>query len=124
MCWRRMARRPTRKTAARSVPWRQTSQRAPATRVARASVDQGSTGAQAAQDAEAHHRHLAVVQWFEAKPGCVLLPKRWVVERSHAWAARLHRLARDDAQWAETLQGLHGAACAILIRQRVVDLVV
>jgi transposase len=29
-----------------------------------------------------------------AKRGFVLLPKRWVVERSFAWAARFRRLAR------------------------------
>jgi len=31
----------------------------------------------------------------EAKRGFVLLPRRWVVERSFAWAARFRRLARD-----------------------------
>lgn len=58
-------------------------------------MDQGYTGAQAAQDAAAHPRHLEVVKLPEAKKGFVLLPKRWVVERSHAWAARFRRLARD-----------------------------
>src|SRR5215813_993760 len=40
-------------------------------------VDQGYTGAQAA---EAHHRQLAVIKLPAAKQGFVLLPKRWVVE--------------------------------------------
>ena len=31
----------------------------------------------------------------EAKRGFVLLPRRWVVERSFAWMARFRRLARD-----------------------------
>src|SRR5215468_9205407 len=75
-------------------------------------VDQGYTGAQAA---EAHHRQLAVIKLPEAKRGFVLLPKRWVVERRHAWAARLRRLARDDAQVAEPLAGWHCVAFAILI---------
>jgi hypothetical protein len=44
--------------------------------VAPASVDQGDTGAQAAQDAEMHPRQLAVVKLSAAKPGCVLWPKR------------------------------------------------
>jgi transposase len=87
-------------------------------------VDQGYTGAQAAQEAAAHHMHLAVVKAPEAKKGLVLLPKRWVVERSKAWAARCRRLARDDAQWAETLKGLHVVAFAILMLKRVVELIV
>jgi transposase len=39
-------------------------------------VDQGSTGAQAAQDAQAHHMQLEVVKLPEAQKGFVLLPKR------------------------------------------------
>ena len=31
----------------------------------------------------------------EAKKGFVLLPRRWVVERSFGWMARFRRLARD-----------------------------
>jgi transposase len=87
-------------------------------------VDQGDTGAQAAQAAEAHPMQLEVVKRPEAKKGCVLLPKRWVVERSNAWAARFRRLARDDEQLAETLAGLHFVAFAILMRKRVVELIV
>jgi transposase len=87
-------------------------------------VDQGYTGAQAAQDAEAHHMQLEVVKLPEAKKGFVLLPKRWVVERSNAWAARFRRLARDYEQLAETLKGLHFVAFAILMLKRVVELIV
>jgi len=32
-----------------------------------------------------------VVRLPEAKPGFVLLPRRWVVERSFAWATRFRR---------------------------------
>jgi transposase len=84
-------------------------------------VDQGYTGAQAA---EAHHMQLAVVKLPEAKQGGVWLPKRWVVERRHAWAARLRRLARDDEQLAEPLAGLHCVAFAILMLKRVMALIV
>ena len=87
-------------------------------------VDQGYTGAQAAQAAEAHHMQLAVVKLPEAKQGFVLLPKRWGVERSHAWAARFRRLARDYEQLAETLAGLHFVAFAILMLKRIVELIV
>jgi transposase len=77
-------------------------------------VDQGYTGDQAAQDAAAHPMRLEVVKLPEAKKGLVLLPKRGVVERSNAWAARFRRLARDYEQLAETLAGLHFVAFAIL----------
>jgi transposase len=87
-------------------------------------VDQGYSGAQAAQDAETHHMQLAVVKLPEAKRGFVLLPKRWVVERSNAWAARFRRLARDYERLAETLAGLHFVAFAILMRTRFVELIV
>ena len=36
---------------------------------------------------------LEVVKLPEAKRGFVLLPRRWVVERSFGWAARFRRLA-------------------------------
>jgi hypothetical protein len=47
-----------------------------------------------------------------------------VVERSNTWAARFRRLARDDEPLAETLQGLHFVAFAILMLKRVVELIV
>jgi transposase len=87
-------------------------------------VDQGYTGDPAAQDAQAHHMCLDVVKLSEAKKGLVLLPRRWVVERSNAWAARFRRLARDSERLAETLAGLHFVAFAILLLQRFVELIV
>jgi transposase len=65
---------------------------------------------------------LAVVKLSEANKGFGWLPKRWVVERSHAWAARLRRLARDDARVATTRAGLHFVAFAILMLKRCVAL--
>jgi transposase len=85
-------------------------------------VDQGYTGGQAAQDAQAQHMRLEVVKLSEAKKGFVLLPRRWVVERSHAWAARFRRLTRDYERLAETLAGLHFVAFAILMLKRFVAL--
>lgn len=88
--------------------------------VAVAFVDQGYTGAQAAEDAAAHGIRLAVVRLPEAKRGFVLLPRRWVVERSFAWMARCRRLARDYERLAETLRGLHFVAFALLLLARLV----
>jgi transposase len=86
-------------------------------------VDQGYTGVQAAQDAQAQHMRLEVVKLPEAKKGFVLLPTRWVVERSNAWAARFRRLARDDERLAETLAGLHFVAFALLMLKRFIELI-
>lgn len=58
-------------------------------------VDQGYTGEKPAEAAKAQGIELMVVKLPEAGKGFVLLPKRWVVERSFAWAARFRRLARD-----------------------------
>ena len=50
------------------------------------------------------------------------MPRRWVVERSFAWMARLRRLARDYERLPETLAGLHYLAFAILMLARFVIL--
>lgn len=78
-------------------------------------VDQGYTGAEPATAAHAQGLQLAVVKLPEAKRGFVLLPKRWVVERDFAWAARFRRLARDYERLAATLAGLHFLAFACLM---------
>ena len=78
-------------------------------------VDQGYTGEQPAQDAAQHGIRLEVVKHHEAKHGFVLLPRRWVVERSFAWAARFRRLARDYERLATTLAGYHWLAFALLM---------
>ena len=68
-------------------------------------VDQGYTGEQAEADAAAHGIRLEVVKLAGAKRGFVLLPRRWVVERSFAWVARFRRLARDYERLPETVAG-------------------
>jgi transposase len=87
-------------------------------------VDQGYTGEQAAHDAEAQGMRLEVVKLPTAKRGFVLLPRRWVVERSLAWMARFRRLARDYERLPETLAGLHFLAFAILMVKRFVTFMV
>jgi transposase len=78
-------------------------------------VDQGYTGESAEQAAAKHGVRLEVVKHTEVKRGFVLLPRRWVVERSFAWAARFRRLARDYERFAKTLAALHYLAFAILM---------
>ena len=58
-------------------------------------VDQGYTGERPAEEAKANSIRLEVVKLPKAKRGFVLLPRRWVVERSFAWLSRFRRLARD-----------------------------
>jgi transposase len=81
-------------------------------------VDQGYTGEEPAEAAAAHGIELEVVSLPEAKRGFVLLPRRWVVERSFAWAARFRRLARDHERLPETVVGLHFVAFACLMLHR------
>jgi transposase len=83
-------------------------------------VDQGYTGEQAEADAAAHGIRLEVVKLEEAKKGFVLLPRRWVVERSFAWATRFRRLAKDYERLPETVAGLHFVAFACLMLHRLV----
>jgi transposase len=87
-------------------------------------VDQGYTGEAAAAASQQHHIQLEVVKLPEAKRGFVLLPRRWVVERSFAWAARFRRLARDYERLPETLAGLHFVAFSTLMLSNVVDVMV
>jgi transposase len=87
-------------------------------------VDQAYTGEQAAHDAAQQGITLAVVKLPRAKKGFVLLPRRRVVERSFAWAARFRRLVRDYERLPETVAGLHFRAFAILMLKRVVMLMV
>lgn len=81
-------------------------------------VDQGYTGENAATAAAEHGIRLEVVKHPMAKRGFVLLPRRWVVERSFAWAARFRRLARDYERLDTSLKGFHylSFACIMLTR--------
>lgn len=77
-------------------------------------VDQGYTGAPPAAEAASHGIRLEVVKLPSAKRGFVLLPRRWVVERSFAWTGRFRRLTRDYERLQTTLEGFHYVAFALL----------
>ena len=63
---------------------------------------------------------VQVVERAEGQKGCQVLPRRWVVERTHAWITRRRRCARDYerlpahhaamVQWAAILQMTRRAA--------------
>jgi transposase len=78
-------------------------------------VDQGYTGEEPAAQAAQQGVRLIVVKLEAAKRGFILLPRRWVVERSFAWAARFRRLARDYERLPSSLAGLHWLAFLTLM---------
>jgi transposase len=65
---------------------------------------------------------LEVVQLPEAKRGFVLLPKRWVVERSFAWMACFRRLAWGYERLPDVLAGLTFLAFACLMLHQFIQL--
>ncbi len=94
-------------------------QKATGQSVERLYADQGYTGDQPREAAEKPGIALEIVSLPEAKKGFVLLPKRWVVERSFAWTARFRRLARDYERLDETVKALHFIAYSILMLAQV-----
>ena len=84
-------------------------------------VDQGYTGDKR-RDAARHGIELCVVKLAEAKKGFVLLPKRWVVERSFAWMTRCRRLVKDYERYAYTLAGFHVVAFVCMMLKRAAEI--
>jgi transposase len=85
-------------------------------------VDQGYTGEKPAAAAKAHGITLEVVRLPQAKRGFVLLPRRWVVERTFAWATRCRRLVKDYERLHTMLEGLHIVAFACLMLKQLVEI--
>ena len=83
-------------------------------------ADEGYTGEQPRQDAQAAGIELRVVKLPEVKRGFVLLPRRWVVERSFGWLARFRRLSRDFERMPHVLAALHFVVFAILMLPKAV----
>ena len=73
------------------------------------------TGEEPAAAAAGKGIRLVVVKLEVAKRGFVLPPRRWVVERSFAWASRFRRLARDYERLPQTVAGLHWLAFLALM---------
>jgi transposase len=73
-------------------------------------ADAADTGEDTAPAIQGHVIRLVVVARPEASRGFVLLPKRWVVERSFAWVSRFRRLVCDYERLPDTLVGLRFAA--------------
>jgi transposase len=84
-------------------------------------VDQGYTGDAPIEAARKQKIELSVVKLPEAKRGFVLLPRRWVVERSFGWLIRFRRLAKDYERLASTLAGMHLAVFAVIMLTRLAN---
>jgi len=84
-------------------------------------VDQGYTGEAPIEAARKQKIELSVVKLPEAKLGFVLLPRRWVVERSFGWLIRFRRLAKDYERLATTLAGMHLAVFAVIMLTRLAN---
>jgi transposase len=78
-------------------------------------ADKGYTGEAVQDDANDNIIRLVVMKKPEAVKGFVLLPMRWVVERSFGWMTRFRRLARDFERLPEVFGGLHFVAFGILM---------
>jgi transposase len=65
--------------------------------------------------------HLVVVKLEEAKRGFVLLPKRWVIERSFAWVSRFLRFTRDYERLPASLGALHWLAFITIMLNSMFD---
>ena len=78
-------------------------------------ADQGYTGKDAKNQAAEQGIDLQIIKLPEAKKGFVLLPRRWVVERSFGWLARFRRLSRDYERLPQVLAGLHFLVFVLLM---------
>ena len=78
-------------------------------------------GEEAEDDAEEHGIHLEVVKLPEAKRGFVLLPRRWVVERTFAWISRCRRNAKDYERKPEHGEAMIHLTMIALMSKRLAD---
>lgn len=85
-------------------------------------ADQGYTGSKPAKAAKEQGITLEIVRLLQAKRGFVLLPRRWIVERSFAWATRCRRLVKDYERCASTLAAMHTIAFAGLMLKNAANL--
>jgi len=69
------------------------------------------SGPRAGYDGYKRKRGIQVIRLQEAKKGFVLLPRRWVVERSFGWLNRFRRLTRYYERLPETLAGVCISSC-------------
>ena len=114
-CWRCASLLPIRATAPRSRPWPRICRPLPEARSRWPLSIRATPDRTPQKRAQNHGIRLEGVKHPLARRGFVLLPRRWVVERSFAWTARFRRLARDYQRLDTTLKGFHYIAFPCLM---------
>ena len=66
---------------------------------------------------------LEIVTRPEGTKGFLLLPKRWIVERTFAWLARYRRLSQDYEYLTQTSEAMIRVAMIHLMVRRLARLV-
>ena len=66
---------------------------------------------------------LDIVKRPEGARGFLLLPNRWVVERTFAWLGRYRRLSKDDEYLTQTSEAMIRVAMIHLMVRRLAHLV-
>jgi len=66
---------------------------------------------------------LEIVKRPEGTKGFLLLPKRWIVERTFAWLGRYRRLSKDDEYLAQTSETVIRVAMIHLMVRRLARMV-
>ncbi len=75
--------------------------------LARAIADGGYQGKATADEVRAEAKMpLEIVKRSDTAKGFVVLPKRWIVERTFAWLARYRRHARDYERNPQTSEAM------------------
>lgn len=81
-------------------------------------ADGGYNARQVTAAAANHPLRIEIVKRSDAMKGFVLLPRRWVVERTFSWFGRNRRLAKDYENLADTLAAfIHLASIQIAVRR-------
>ncbi|MGY0063631.1 IS5 family transposase [Streptomyces sp. LZ34] len=75
-------------------------------RLKRVWADSGYTGMLVGWCARALNLILTVIRRSDGHKGFVVLPKRWIVERTFAWLTRSRRLARDYERLPESSEAM------------------
>jgi putative transposase len=91
-------------------------------RLRRLWADQGYSGDLVQWVQERFGWTLEIVSKLVAQIGFVVLPKRWVVERTIAWLCRNRRLAKDYEFWETTTEALIYLASLHLMLKRLTPL--
>lgn len=81
-------------------------------------ADQGYTGSLLAWIRERFGWKVEIVRKLSTQVGFLVLPKRWIVERSFAWYGRYRRLAKDYEFWGASTESLVYIASIHLLLKR------